>query len=205
MSIHAETVAGSPSRVVTADHWFDFLCPYCYIGQDRNRILRERGINVVGHPLEIHPEIGPGGTPAGPRQGPTYVLLAQEAEAAGLPLRWSDRIPYSRPALAAYAWLRESEPEAAEPFASSVFAAYFGNGRDIESEELLLTLADGTGGDAEDLRAALASGSASAALAGSEVLGWEKGVASTPTWLVGAERVSGLRPRTFFETWPPRR
>lgn len=52
---------------------------------------------MVEHALQVHPEIGPGGTPAGPRSGMAYEFLAREAEAAGLPLRWTDRIPYSRP------------------------------------------------------------------------------------------------------------
>jgi hypothetical protein len=27
-------------------YWFDFICPFCYIAQDRNRILRKRGVTV---------------------------------------------------------------------------------------------------------------------------------------------------------------
>ncbi|MCI2422534.1 nitroreductase family protein [Saccharopolyspora sp. K220] len=80
------------SGTVTAEHWFDFICPFCYVAQDRNQVLREHGIHVVEHALQIHPEIGPGGTQVGPRSGPTYEFLAREAEAAGLPLRWTDRI-----------------------------------------------------------------------------------------------------------------
>jgi predicted DsbA family dithiol-disulfide isomerase len=201
MSAPVETAAGSSSRVVTADHWFDFLCPFCYLAQDRNRILRERGIKVVEHPLQIHPEIGPGGEPAGPRQGPGYEYLAQEAETAGLPLHWSDRIPYSRPALAAFAWLRDTTPDAADRFAAAVFAAYFGDRRDIESEDLLVALADEAGGNGEDLRTALASGAACEALARSEALGREYGVTGTPTWVVEGQGVSGLRPRQWFEEW----
>jgi hypothetical protein len=25
-------------------HWYDFICPFCYIAQDRNRILRDNGV-----------------------------------------------------------------------------------------------------------------------------------------------------------------
>jgi hypothetical protein len=92
MSVVPGAVPGSPTRVVTVEHWFDFICPYCYVAQDRNRIFREHGIHVVEHALQIHPEIGPGGTPAGSRSGPAYEFLAREAEAAGLPLRWTDRM-----------------------------------------------------------------------------------------------------------------
>jgi predicted DsbA family dithiol-disulfide isomerase len=156
---------------------------------------------VAEHALQIHPEIGPGGTPAGPRSGPAYEFLAREAEAAGLPLRWTDRIPYSRPALASFEWLRKTRPEAGERFAAAVFAAYFANGLDIESDDLLLTVAEEAGGDADGLRAALASSAADDMLTRSEVLAYEYGVDGTPAWIGGGHRVSGLRPRQWFEDW----
>ena len=201
MSVLPEAVTDPPSHLVTVEHWFDVICPYCYVAQDRNRILREHGIHVVEHALQIHPEIGPGGTPVGPRSGPSYEFLAHEAEAAGLSLRWTDRIPYSRPALAAFEWLRKANPEVGERFAAAVFAAYFADGRDIESLDLLASLAEQAGGDANALRAASASTEANDALARSEVLAYQNGVVGTPTWIAGGQRISGLRPRQWFEDW----
>jgi predicted DsbA family dithiol-disulfide isomerase len=201
MSVVPEAVTDPSSRVVTVEHWFDVICPYCYVAQDRNRILREHGIHVVEHALQIHPEIGPGGTPAGPRSGPSYEFLAQEAEAAGLPLRWTDRIPYSRPALAAFEWLHKTNHEVGERFAAMVFAAYFADGLDIESLDLLVNLAEQAGGDANALRAASASTEANDALARSEVLAHQNAVVGTPTWIAGGQRISGLRPRQWFEDW----
>jgi 2-hydroxychromene-2-carboxylate isomerase len=201
MSVVPAAVTGSPSRVVTVEHWFDFICPYCYLAQDRNRILRQHGIHVAEHPLQIHPEIGHGGTPVGPRSGPTYEFLAREVEAVGLALRWTDRIPYSRPALAAFEWLRKTRPEVGERFAAAVFAAYFADGLDIESDDLLVTLAEEAGGDPNRLRAALASPAANDTLSRSEALAYEYGVDGTPTWVGGDQRISGLRPRQWFEDW----
>ncbi|MEV4314085.1 DsbA family protein, partial [Actinocrispum sp. NPDC049592] len=145
----------SRPRVVTIEHWFDVICPFCYIAQDRNRILRAHGIRVVERALQIHPEIGPGGIPAGPRTGPTYDFLAHQAEAAGLPLNWSDRIPNSRPALAAYEWLAKTNPTTAHKFVTSVFTAYFANRQDIESLDLLLHLAARAGANPHPLHTAL--------------------------------------------------
>jgi predicted DsbA family dithiol-disulfide isomerase len=201
MSVVPEAVTGSPLRVATVEHWFDVICPYCYVAQDRNRILREHGIHVVEHALQIHPEIGPGGTPAGPRTGPAYEFLAREAEAAGLPLSWTNRIPYSRPALAAFEWLHKANPDVGERFAAAVFAAYFGDGLNIESDDLLVSLAEQAGGDAKGLRAALASAEANDALTRSEVVAHQNGVVGTPTWIASGQRISGLRPRQWFEDW----
>ncbi|MGW4485015.1 DsbA family oxidoreductase [Amycolatopsis sp. NPDC004368] len=183
----------------TVEHWFDFLCPFCYVAQDRNRVLREHGVVVLEHPLQIHPEIGPGGSPVGPRVGPTYDFLAREAEAAGLPLTWTDRIAYSLPALGAYASLDDTA--VAERFAASVFNAYFGEGRDIESRSLLLSLAEAAGGDPSAVRAAWESGEADRAVGRSALRAAEHGVQGTPAWVAGGGSVVGLRPREWFETW----
>jgi predicted DsbA family dithiol-disulfide isomerase len=201
MSVASQAVTGSPSRVVTVEHWFDFLCPYCYLAQDRNRILREHGIRLIEHGMQIHPEIGPGGAAAGPRSGPAYEFLAREAEAAGLPMHWTDRIPYSRPGLAAFEWISENSPAAGERFATAVFAAYFAEGQDIESDDLLVRLAEEAGGDADGLRASLTSEAANGALARSEASAQELGVEGTPTWSTEGQKFSGLRPRQWFEEW----
>jgi predicted DsbA family dithiol-disulfide isomerase len=175
----------------TVDHWFDFICPYCYIAQDRNQILREHGVDVVEHACRIHPEIGPGGVHVGARVGPNYDFLADEAKAAGLPLHWTDRIAYSRPALAAFSWLKTHHPEEADRFSAAVFSAYFAERLDIESHDLLVSLAGSA-----DLRPALTSGAADA-----ELLRSATSVTGTPTWIADGVAVSGLRPRGWFENW----
>lgn len=122
----------------------------------------------------------------------------------GLSLRWTDRIPYSRPALAAFARLHTTDSETAIRFAAVVFGAYFADGLDIEPDKLLVSPAEETGGDANGLRAASASAAANDALTRSEVLASRNGVVGTPTWIAGGRRISGLRPRQWSETGPPR-
>ncbi|MFF3946214.1 DsbA family protein [Streptomyces sp. NPDC001902] len=191
----------SPPRTATAEHWFDFICPYCYVAQDRTRILREHGIRVVGHALRIHPWTGPSGTPPGRRTDPAYALLAHEAEAAGLPLRRTDRVTHSRPALEAHEWLAASDREAAGRFAAAVFAANFADGLDIGSRELLVSLAEEAGGDAKGLRAAWGSAAMTDALAASELLAWRYGVHATPTWVSRRHGIAGLQPPQRFRDW----
>ncbi|WP_433162186.1 DsbA family oxidoreductase [Kribbella sp. CA-247076] len=183
---------------MVVEHWFDFVCPYCYVAQDRNRILRDGGLEVVEHGIRIHPEIRPGGKAAGPRVGPAYDFLTREAEAAGLPLRWPARLPYTRTALAAHAWLNSTRPKVAQRFAESVFTAHFAQGQDIESVNLLATLAEAAGGSGTRLRTAFADRTAYAALERSERQAKEYGVTGTPTWNVLGQSVSGLRPRAWF-------
>ena len=78
-------LADNPRTVL---HWYDFLCPFCYVGQQRNAILIRHGLQVDELAFQAHPEIPLGGTPAGPRNGPMYAALEREAREAGLRLQW---------------------------------------------------------------------------------------------------------------------
>jgi predicted DsbA family dithiol-disulfide isomerase len=93
----------SPRTVL---HWFDVICPFCYLGQQRNQILSRHGLEIVHLPFQIHPDIPPEGVEAGPRDGPMYQALEREAAQTGLSLNWPPRLPGTRTALAAAEWVR---------------------------------------------------------------------------------------------------
>ena len=109
----------------TVLHWYDFICPFCYVGQQRNAILARSGLHLVELPFQAHPDIPHGGIPAGVRTGPTYPMLEREARAARLPLNWPPRLPNSRTALAAAEWVRRHQPDAFPRFHRDLFAAHF--------------------------------------------------------------------------------
>src|SRR6516225_214715 len=106
-------------------HWYDFICPFCYVGQHRNAILAQHGLDVVELPFQAHPDILAGGIPAGPRQGPMYAILEREAKQAGLPLRWPMRLPNSRLALAAAEWTRRHQSTGFPQLHRELFEAHF--------------------------------------------------------------------------------
>src|SRR3954469_13110981 len=91
-------------------HWYDFLCPFCYIAQNRNAILTRQGIEVVELPFQAHPDIPPGGISVGSRNGPMYSMLERDAREAGLSLHWPSHLPNTRQALAAAEWTRRYQP-----------------------------------------------------------------------------------------------
>lgn len=109
MNISSELRVG-PRTVL---HWYDFLCPFCYVARDRNSIFVRYGLQITELPFQAHPDIPPGGILVGPRNGPMYTMLEREAKAAGLPLRWPPRLPNTRMALAAAEWTRLHEPQRA--------------------------------------------------------------------------------------------
>jgi predicted DsbA family dithiol-disulfide isomerase len=183
----------------TVLHWYDFICPFCYVGQQRTAILVRHGLDVIELPFQIHPDIPPGGIPAGPRTGPMYTMLEREAKEAGLPLNWPPRLPDTRLALAAAEWARRHQPRAFPQFHKDLFEAHFVLGEDLEDAAVIDRHATGSGIDLAPLHAALADGSAAAAVREDEMMGRKNGVKGTPAWLLGEQLIIGLRPAAEFE------
>jgi predicted DsbA family dithiol-disulfide isomerase len=183
----------------TVLHWYDFLCPFCYVGQHRTAILVRHGLRVVELPFQAHPDIPLGGIPAGPRNGPMYAMLEREAEEAGLPLNWPSRLPNTRRALAAAEWARRHHPRAFPQFHKGLFDAHFVLGEDVEDPAVIDRHASESGIEVAALHAALADDSAAAAVTEAEMIGRKYGVQGTPAWLVGERLIAGLRPAAEFE------
>ena len=180
-------------------HWYDFICPFCYVGQQRNAILVRHGLHVVELPFQAHPEIPPGGISAGPRDGPMYAMLEREAREAGLPLHWPRRLPNSRRALAAAEWARQHQPRSFAQFHKALFEAHFVLGEDLEDIAVIDRHASPSGIDLAALHAALADGSAQEAVREAEMMGHKYGVQGTPAWLLDQRLITGLHPAAEFE------
>src|SRR5215813_11458940 len=118
-------------NTATILNWYDFICPFCFIGQQRNAILGRHGFDVVELPFQAHPDIPPGGISAGPRTGPMYAMLEREAKEAGLPLRWPRHLPNTRLSLAAAEWARRHHPHAFPQLHKDLFNAHFVLGEDL--------------------------------------------------------------------------
>jgi predicted DsbA family dithiol-disulfide isomerase len=183
----------------TVPHWYDFLCPFCYVAQQRNAILLRHGLQLVELPFQAHPDIPPGGISAGPRDGPMYAVLEAEASKAGLPLQWPCHLPNTRMALAAAEWTRRHQPHAFSQLNKELFEAHFVLGEDIEDPSVIDRHARRWDVDLPALHAALADGSAVAAVTEAEMLGRTYGVQGTPAWLVDQKVIVGLRPALEFE------
>jgi predicted DsbA family dithiol-disulfide isomerase len=180
-------------------HWYDFICPFCYVGQQRNAILAEHGFQVVELAFQAHPDISPGGIPAGPRNGPMHIMLEREAREAGLPLYWPQRLPNTRRALAAAEWARRHELKAFPQLHKALFAAHFVLGEDLEDQAVIDRHAIASGIDVAALHVALADGSATGGVAETETMGRNLGVQGTPAWLLDQRLIVGLRPPAEFE------
>lgn len=175
-------------------HWYDFVCPFCYLSQPDNAELVAAGLPLVELGFSAHPEIPPGGSYVGPRSGAMYDSIGETASRLRLPLNWPDRLPNSRLALSAAEWVRAETPEAADGFRQSVFAAHFAEGRDIGDIEVVLTIAGVCGVRGDQLAEALRDQRAAALLDRSQALGRGHRVSGTPAWFAHGRLVVGLQP-----------
>jgi predicted DsbA family dithiol-disulfide isomerase len=179
-------------------HWYDFICPFCYVSQDRDDFLAAREREVVDLPFRAHPEIPPAGVHVGPRQGPTYRSLEAQARAAGLALNWPSRLPNSSMALGAAEWVRRNHPVISRALNKALFEAHFVLGEDIGDRATILRKAVERGLDASALDTALGDGSAAGWIQESEARAHEHGVRGTPTWLYRGRLLTGALPLDEF-------
>jgi predicted DsbA family dithiol-disulfide isomerase len=193
------TEARRQDDIGTVLHWYDFLCPFCYVGQHRTTILVRHGLRVVELPFQAHPDIPSGGIAEGSRNGPMYVALEREAREAGLSLNWPPRLPNTRRALAAAEWVRRHQPHAFPQLYKDLFAAHFVLGEDLGDPDVIDRHARKLGVDLAAFHAALADGSAVGAVTKAEKIGRRFGVQGTPAWLLGQQLITGLRPAAKFE------
>jgi predicted DsbA family dithiol-disulfide isomerase len=180
-------------------HWYDFLCPFCYVGQNRTAILIQHGLDVVELPFQVHPDIPSVGVAAGSRNGAMYSNLEREAKEAGLSLSWPRRLPNTRRALAAAEWVRRHQPEKFPQFHKDLFAAHFVLGEDIGDPVAIDRHATDLGVDVDGLHASLTDGTAFAAVRDAETIGHRYGVQGTPAWFIAHRLISGLLPAVEFE------
>jgi predicted DsbA family dithiol-disulfide isomerase len=179
-------------------HWFDFICPFCYVSQNRDELLVASGFSVAELPFQAHPGIPTEGILVGPRRGPMYEGLERQAEGAGLTLRWPACVPNSGTALAASAWIRRTNPGIARRFNARLFNAHFALGQDLGDVQILIQYAVELGVDADRLRVALADGSASNEVSDSEAMARGHGVRGTPAWLLNETLIEGVIPVNAF-------
>ncbi|KAA2239066.1 hypothetical protein F0L74_22915 [Chitinophaga agrisoli] len=180
-------------------HWYDLTCPFCYLGQKRNEYLISQGLTVIELPFQAHPDIPAAGVYMGPRKGPMYTTIEQQAAETGLPLHWQDKLPNSRKALMAAEWARQHQPAAFPSFLHDLFNAHFAAGRDIGDADTILGIAVANGIDTAPLQQVWADGNGEAAVSASEALAVNAGVRGTPAWFMAGQLIPGLQPLALFE------
>jgi predicted DsbA family dithiol-disulfide isomerase len=153
---------------------------------------------VTPLPFELHPEIPLEGRSLNPSRYGRFVEMTAEA---GLPFAAPERVPNTRRALATAEFVRRSSPfEVFDALDRSLFAAYWVEGRDIGSADVLDSLVATAGADAAAVRAAVEAGEMEAELDQSRDAALDVGVTGTPAWLIdGRLLIPGYQPVELFQ------
>lgn len=184
--------------------WFDYVCPWAYLGRDRTALMRALGVSVTVRPFELHPEIPKEGAPVRPggRLATVLARIGAECDELGIAFRPPTVSRNSRLALEAVEVVRASWPDAYAPLDAALAAAYWVEGLDISSWEVVGPLVDCAGAPADDVFDAVADGEGRRALEASMTDARELGVTATPAWWVNdALLIPGAQPREAIERW----
>jgi predicted DsbA family dithiol-disulfide isomerase len=189
---------------VQALMWFDYVCPWAYLGRDRTRLMRDLGVEVTVLPYELHPEIPKDGLPVRPggRLSGVFDHIGAECLELGIPFVPPVRSRNSRLALEAVEVVRVRWPTSYAALDTLLAAAYWVDGRDISSWEVVADLIDDAGADGDEVFELVADGVGRQALDTSMALAREHGVTATPAWwLNDSLLIPGAQPREAIERW----
>ena len=184
--------------------WSDYLCPWCYVGQDRSEQIASFGVSVVHRPYELHPEISAAGAAirSDGRMAPTFARIAAECAEIGLPFRAPERMPNTRRALETAEWVRIHHPASAPGLHAGLFHAHFAAGLAIDDPDVIDQLVDDSGAPAAEVRAAVDGGAGVPLVDASMGEARAEGVSSTPTWVLDDGFViPGALDRATLDRW----
>ena len=177
------------------DFYFDFLSPYGYFAAMRvDDVAKRHGLAVRWRPFRLGVAVvkvmGLKPNMETPLKAP-YIRqdITRLAKILGLPLnppeRLLDPLP---PALLFYGTSLDMQPD----LAKRLFAAYWGEGRDVSSPEVLVTIGASIGMSEDAVRSALSSAESRQKLTQQTNAAIEKGVFGSPTFHVSGESFWGV-------------
>lgn len=179
----------------------DYICPFCYIGDRRlERLAEHYDLKVDRRFLEIHPDTPPEGVPVSelgypPEQWRQMMEnLSRMAIEEKIPLAEREITTNSRKALLL---AEAAKGEGAEVFCSlngKLFAAFFGEGRNIGDDAVLRNLAEEAGVPPVVVDRAWSDPAYEEALSANRAAAAQLGITGVPTFLIGNRILVGAVP-----------
>ncbi|EKS9796672.1 MULTISPECIES: DsbA family oxidoreductase [Burkholderia] len=191
---------------------YDFICPWCWIGHAHLKAaLREANLAVAPAikylPYELNPTMPKDGIDRkayrSAKFGSWARSLAMDADVTLAGKRAGVEFNYDRVAVTPNTrlahrlmFLAQSKGDAArtEALFEAVFSAYFSDGQDIGMAEVLVSLAERTDFDADEVRSFLATNDGEREVVADELRAGAAGIRSVPAIRVGGVPVSGAQP-----------
>lgn len=200
--------------MITLDIWSDPICPWCYIGKTRlGRALESRPdhpFEIRWHPFQLNPDMPAEGMARqdylslkfGAEQGilEAYQPVVEAAEDAGLEfdLPGIARTPNTLDAHRLIHWAGLEGRQGA--IVSALFRAYFTEGRDIGSHEVLLELATQAGLGRDMVARLLASDADRELVREADRAARARGIQAVPFFIINQEyAISGAQPTKLWQ------
>lgn len=181
--------------------FFDYACPFCYVDQHRFDSLageEDLDFDIMLVPFELRPDLPPAGLAISDigtghsERVDEYLMRAAEKE--GFTFSQPERLPNTHKALVLGEIGRDLGDALHRSVHAAIFAAYFAEGRDIGSEEVLLEIAGGLGIEADEVRRAWEEGTYDERLHQFRHVALHLGLDATPAALICNELFIGSRP-----------
>ncbi len=199
--------------MVKLDIISDPICPWCYIGKTNldNALLQfpDHPFIIEWHPFQLNPDMPSGGmdrreyleTKFGGKEGAVkaYAPVVEHAERVGALINF-DAMKVTPNTIDAHRLIHWAGIEQRQSFVVDLlFKAYFVEGRDIGSHEVLADIADTAEMDAAMVTRLLATDEDTQMLRDRDAHSRKMGVNSVPTFIVASQHaVPGAQPT---ETW----
>ena len=199
--------------MVKLDIISDPICPWCYIGKTNldNALLQfpDHPFVIEWHPFQLNPDMPSGGmdrreyleTKFGGKEGAVkaYASVVEHAERVGALINF-DAMKVTPNTIDAHRLIHWAGIEQRQSFVVDLlFKAYFVEGRDIGSHEVLADIADTAEMDAAMVTRLLATDEDTQMLRDRDAHSRKMGVKSVPTFIVASQHaVPGAQPT---ETW----
>ena len=199
--------------MVKLDILSDPICPWCFIGKaNLDRALEQRPDHpfvIEWHPFQLNPDMPAEGMDRrayleakfGGKEGAVkaYAPVVEHAKQAGLNINFEamQRTPNPLNAHRLIHWAGIEGRQTA--IVSSLFRAYFTEGRDIGDRDTLADIADSCGMDASVVLRLLATDEDSQLIRDKDTNAREMGVNSVPTFIVASQHaVPGAQPTELW-------
>jgi len=191
----------------------DPICPWCYIGKaNLDRALAahpDHPFMIEWHPFQLNPDMPPQGMDRrdylelkfGSKEAAVrvYAEIARKAEEAGLEIDFA-AIKRTPNTLDAHRLIHWAGIEGVQTFVvSALFRAYFVEGRDIGSNDVLCNIAGASGMDADMIERLLKTDADIDDIRQRDAEARERGVRGVPTFIVSNQSVlTGAQPADLW-------
>lgn len=200
---------------MTIDVYADIACPWCYVGRAhlKNALAQRPALNVTlrWRPFQLQPHMPPTGRDfrkvlsekfGGWDQAQQMFERIQDMGAEDdltFDFEAIEVAPNTADAHRLILWAQDQDPEAADALATTLFRAYFTEGRNVSDPAVLADGAAETGLEADAARAVLEGDDYAEAVRTSQQQAQRRGITGVPCYVFGDEHaLTGAQPTDVF-------